>query len=273
VGDLVWAYDHGQLRWVEREVVKVFRPGHRGRMATLRVQGETIRATGGHPFWVVRGEGLADRPKPGEILACVAGGLLPGRWVLARDLRAGDEVLLQHGEIVALESVRVDVVEEQVYNFHVAELQNYAVGACGVLVHNINTGEGKVKLDLMGGTESKLGPEWTNYDIAATEGIADDVANLSKHFQPGELTEVVANNPRAHFLDHLGPLMEEGGTVTVRGTMTNKFFRKIWDGKAAGFDAFEVVSTTEDVPNLGYRQTGGVRPVQGQINEIVLRKK
>jgi hypothetical protein len=37
-----------------------------------------------------------------------------------------------------LESVRLDEVEERVYNFHVAELQNYAVGECGVLVHNIN---------------------------------------------------------------------------------------------------------------------------------------
>src|SRR5262249_49328672 len=40
--------------------------------------------------------------------------------------------------IVSLESVRLDEVEERVYNFHVAELQNYAVGVWGVLVHNTN---------------------------------------------------------------------------------------------------------------------------------------
>jgi hypothetical protein len=57
---------------------------------------------------------------------------------LARDLRAGDEVLLRQGEVMSLESVRVDEVVERVYNFHVAELQNYAVGECGVLVHNTN---------------------------------------------------------------------------------------------------------------------------------------
>jgi hypothetical protein len=137
-GDRVWAYDHRQMCWAEREVVEVFRLEHEGPMATLRVQGETLRATGGHPFWVVRGEGLAERPKPVRIAAYEAGGRQEGRWVLARDLRAGDEVLLRYGEVVTLESVWLDEVVERVYNFHVAELQNYAVGACGVLVHNSN---------------------------------------------------------------------------------------------------------------------------------------
>jgi RHS repeat-associated protein len=137
-GDRVWAYDHRQLRWSEREVVEVYRLLHEGPMATLRVRGETLRATGGHPFWVVRGEGLAERPKPVRIAAHEAGGRQEGRWVLARDLRAGDKVLLRHDAVVALESMRLDEVEEQVYNFHVAELQNYAVGECGALVHNTN---------------------------------------------------------------------------------------------------------------------------------------
>src|SRR5262245_16354712 len=107
-------------------------------MATLQVEGETLRATGGHPFWVVRGEGLADRPKPVRIGRYEPAGRQQGRWVLARDLRAGDRVLLRQGEVVMLESVRLDDVDERVYNFHVAELQNSAVGRCGVLVHNTN---------------------------------------------------------------------------------------------------------------------------------------
>jgi RHS repeat-associated protein len=137
-GDRVWAYDHKQLRWAVREVVEVYQLLHRGTMATVQVKGETLRATGGHPFWVVRGEGLAERPSPVRIAAYEPGGRQEGRWVLARDLRAGDEVLLWGGEVVALEEVRLDEVEEQVYNCHVAELQNYAVGACGALIHNTN---------------------------------------------------------------------------------------------------------------------------------------
>jgi hypothetical protein len=73
-----------------------------------------------------------------RIAAYEVGSEQEGRWVLARDLRAGDEVLLRDGEVVPLESVRLDEVEERVYNFHVEELQNYAVGGCGVLVHNTN---------------------------------------------------------------------------------------------------------------------------------------
>jgi Pretoxin HINT domain len=108
-------------------------------MATIRVEGETIRATGGHPFWVVDGEDLAERRLPERISAYEVGGRQPGRWVLAVDLRAGDKILRRDGVVSALDSVEVDETEETVYNFRVFELENYAVGRCGVLVHNTNT--------------------------------------------------------------------------------------------------------------------------------------
>jgi hypothetical protein len=39
-------------------------------------------------------------------------------------------------------------------------------------------------------------------------------------------------------------------------------------------DSFEVVSRTENVPKPGwFRHSDGVTPVQGLINEVVLRKK
>jgi hypothetical protein len=47
-------------------------------------------------------------------------------------------------------------VEENVYNFHVAELQNYAVGECGVLVHNSNT-TGKGGVQLTRGGQKQIG--------------------------------------------------------------------------------------------------------------------
>lgn len=129
-------------------------------MATIRVRGETIRATGGHPFWVVRGEGLEDRQEPGHIPTREPGGQQEGRWVLACDLRTGDEVLLRNGEVVPVEFVRLDDVEERVYNFHVAELQNYAVGGCGVLVHNTNDPayQGASNPPGAGGDGASLGP-------------------------------------------------------------------------------------------------------------------
>ena len=128
------------------------------------------------------------------------------------------------------------------------------------------------KLDLMGGLKSKLGEGWTNYHRLAIEGIADEVPNLGKHFTPGQLAEVVANNPQAEFLPHISPLLKQGGTVTVRGNFSNGFFKKIWDGKASGLSDFDLVSKTENVVNPGYLRTDGTL-VTGQIHEIVLRKK
>jgi len=128
------------LCWVERRVVEIYRHENEGPMATIRVNGETIRATGGHPFWVVDGEALAERRVPERISAYEAGGRQPGRWVLAIDLLAGDKILRRDGEVSALDSVELDETDETVYNFRVFELQNYAVGACGILVHNTNQG-------------------------------------------------------------------------------------------------------------------------------------
>lgn len=40
-----------------------------------------------------------------------------------------------------------------------------------------------VKVDLMGGTVSKLGKGLINFDKFAKAGIADDIANCSKYFK------------------------------------------------------------------------------------------
>jgi hypothetical protein len=57
-GDRVWAYCHRRLEWEEQEVFETYRTQHSGTMVTLQIKGETLRATGGHPFWVVRGDAL-----------------------------------------------------------------------------------------------------------------------------------------------------------------------------------------------------------------------
>jgi len=119
-------------------VVETYQYDHVGTMATIHVAGEVVRATGGHPCWVVRGAELSQRPSPLRIDAYVREGSQEGRWVLARDLRAGDEVLLREAATTAIGSVQLDEVVETVYNFHVEGLQNYAIGDGGVLVHNTN---------------------------------------------------------------------------------------------------------------------------------------
>jgi RHS repeat-associated protein len=222
-GDRVMAFDHQRLCWVEREVLEVFRLQHQGPMATIQVLGEMIRATGGHPFWVVRGEGLAQRPKPIRIAAYEAGGRLEGRWVLARDLQPGDIVLLRGIGMMPVESVRLDEVEERVYNFHVAELQNYAVGGCGVLVHNTND----VTLDV--GAMSASGGRPSRPGSQATEAGAQFQSHSGRpgwtgpkpsgnqqaiNAQGQAILDEVLTNPKTCWTTRPHSRPEWGGTVT-----------------------------------------------------------
>jgi hypothetical protein len=103
--------------------------------APLR-SGETIEATGGHPFWVISGEDLDKRPVPEHCPAEVPNATIPGRWVNAIDLRVGDGLFTRDGRRVPVTNVSVRHARMKVYNLQVAELENYAVGQTGILVHN-----------------------------------------------------------------------------------------------------------------------------------------
>ena len=59
-----------------------------------------------------------------------------GRPVAARDVRAGDAVLLRSGRTAKVGAVSSAAARCTVYNFEVRDLHTYAVGADGVLVHN-----------------------------------------------------------------------------------------------------------------------------------------
>jgi hypothetical protein len=85
----------------------------------LRVCGQELRPTGGHPFYV------------------------PGRgWVLAWSLRLGDVLHTLEGEAVRVERVEDKGEVERVYNFRVRELQTYFVGdevwGFAIWSHNTN---------------------------------------------------------------------------------------------------------------------------------------
>ncbi|HWB11577.1 MAG TPA: polymorphic toxin-type HINT domain-containing protein, partial [Pirellulales bacterium] len=61
---------------------------------------------------------------------------VPGRWVDAGDLQVGDVLLLMQDRQSQVETIDRRQVASKVYNFQVADLHTYAVGAGGVLVHN-----------------------------------------------------------------------------------------------------------------------------------------
>ncbi|WP_237559466.1 hypothetical protein [Edaphocola flava] len=64
--------------------------------------------------------------------------------------------------------------------------------------------------------------------MEANIGIRDGVANFSKHFAPESIDAVQVNNPRAEFLTEINTSLRLGAVVSIRGTYSNPFFRKIW---------------------------------------------
>ena len=85
-------------------------------LVEIDIDGETITATDGHPFWVAS----------------------DFEWTDAEDLEVGDELLLADGSTVAVDAVHEYTVEAVVYNLTVDDVHTYFVttGAAAVLVHN-----------------------------------------------------------------------------------------------------------------------------------------
>ena len=90
-----------------------------------------------------------------------------GRWVYAGDLRVGDELLARDGRTRQVEAIQHTPFKDKVYNFHVAELETYAVGKESVLVHNVND-------DVPGTDGAALDPGNTNpYDPEPSQSAAE----------------------------------------------------------------------------------------------------
>jgi hypothetical protein len=107
----------------------------------VSVGGETIESTFRHPYWVVRGENLAERPTLEHHARIPDNATVEGRWVDAGDLLAGDILLLRDGRQLAVETITTKPVSQKVYNFEVASLHSYTVGKNHILVHNNNGDE------------------------------------------------------------------------------------------------------------------------------------
>jgi len=114
-GDTVYAYDFGEGKVVE-EPVEAIHQNFTYHWVEIEVNGEVIRATRSHPFWVESEK----------------------RWYRAADLKVGMKLLSQSGQTVAVSSLKIDDPDqaETTYNFEVAYQHDYFVGFDGVLVHN-----------------------------------------------------------------------------------------------------------------------------------------
>jgi hypothetical protein len=95
-----------------------------------------VDATGNHPFWVIGGDELDDRPEAHDVSLVERELVSGGRWVEARDLKVGDKFISRGGESVTVSAVSVTYGQVQVFNIEVDVLHNYAVSQFGILVHN-----------------------------------------------------------------------------------------------------------------------------------------
>ena len=143
-GTRVQGCDIATGKWTLARVLRRLSIQYEGDMITLRVGQISIRATGNHPFCVLRGDRLDSRPAPRDVPKEEQRMGVLGRWVEARDLREGDVLkeISGKGLIVTGLSSRQERVE--VFNLEVEGHHNYAVHKAGILVHNKGAAETKV---------------------------------------------------------------------------------------------------------------------------------
>ncbi len=132
VGDKVLAYDEATGEKAYKPVVQLSRNTTK-EWYHIRVNGEEIVCTGGHPFYVlnadedrkiVRYEGVKSDKN--------------GRWIEAKELKKDDKLLFSNGEYGIINRIKVEVLAEPqtTYNFEVEDFHTYYVGENEVLVHN-----------------------------------------------------------------------------------------------------------------------------------------
>jgi hypothetical protein len=135
-GERVWAFDLEQGMWALRPVAHAQQHEFEGDLVTIAVGDDAIDATSSHPFWVIEGEGLQQRPEPQDAGRTDLQVQTPGRWVAAGDLSVGDVLLVRSGKVAVVGWLAIRQVRLRVYNIQVEGLHTYAVGRSQVLVHN-----------------------------------------------------------------------------------------------------------------------------------------
>jgi Pretoxin HINT domain len=156
VGDKVLAKDEETGEQAYKEVVALHR-NEKDTTYKLSVGNQLIETTNNHPFWV-EGKG----------------------WVLAIDLKVGDELVQSNGNHLKIENIEIVHHDEKVkvYNFTVADFHTYFVSSLGIWVHNINCG-----FTLSGNNIQHIGKH-----------IASDFANQVPHLSDKALAAKLNKN-------------------------------------------------------------------------------
>ncbi len=134
-GESVWSSDR-QGNWSLSEVIRELEHSYDGPLYRISFGAESVEATSTHPFWVIAGENLADRPAPSHVPTEEDWSAIEGRWVDAEDLVDGDRLRMRNGEDLSIDTITSRVGQLQVFNLEVSGGHSYTVGRSGVLVHN-----------------------------------------------------------------------------------------------------------------------------------------
>jgi hypothetical protein len=178
-GDRVWAFDVVASEWKLCRVIETYRHEHDGTMVAATVAGEVVESTGHHPYWVVRGEALEGRPRPGHVPGNPPAYRGEGRWVDSIDLRVGDVLLLRSREQVPITALVIRQARLPVYNFQVEDLHCYAVGHAQILVHNNSNDDP--------GDQSK--DPYNNLGSYQNQKVADNASIKSVAISPTPVTD------------------------------------------------------------------------------------
>jgi hypothetical protein len=122
--------------WSLRPVLTTFENHYDSEIVAIRVDGEWIESTSGHPYWVEDGCDLASRPASTHEVDNETGAGILGQWVDAYYLQPGDRLRTKSGKIATIAETRRRPGNELVYNLEVEGAHTFAVGHSAALVHN-----------------------------------------------------------------------------------------------------------------------------------------
>ncbi|OZG69933.1 hypothetical protein BTA51_28550 [Hahella sp. CCB-MM4] len=112
IGDYVLSFDETSSEQEWNSVVHLIQGEKTYELVTIITSdGESVSATGEHPFYV------------------------SGEWKNANELISGDKILTKSGEVI-VENTLDEIFTVKVYNLTVANAHTYYVGSSGLLAHN-----------------------------------------------------------------------------------------------------------------------------------------
>ncbi len=131
-GDMVLAYSEETGEQAYKPVTRLLR-NKTDQWYHIYVNGEEIVCTAGHPFYILNADQFRTKVEFEGVKTDK-----DGKWICAKDLKIGDEVLTGDRSCAIIEEIQKEtlVKAETTYNFEVEDFHTYYVSEECILVHN-----------------------------------------------------------------------------------------------------------------------------------------